>query len=222
MKKITDPHLSTAATGWRSGRNRSKRCLGPIVAMAIIGAFGSLSGCKPFVPDERGPILVADPSVVDVPEPQPQRSVRRSPPIVEPPMPPGLPELRAPALAATPLVGAHSGDYRSPEVPVSHSPGIEEAVSPQEAEPATGMRDIVGYSEEEVAGLLGAPNHVHEEPPATIWQYSKDGCQLDIYLYMDMSTESFRVLTYELLNTAGAASGDDRCRESFPSLAGSG
>ena len=220
MTKITDPLTPTAALGCRGGADRVGPRFGLLTAVFVVGIAGMVSGCKPFAPDEPAPVLVADPSVLDVPAPQPRRSARRAPPITEPPMPPGLPELRAPALAAVPLFGAVT-ELESPGASVPPSPNVEDPASPAEVASTTGARDIVGFSEEEVAGLLGTPSHVHEEPPATIWRYSKEGCQLDLYLYMDMTTESFRVLTYEMLGTDDTGAGVDGCRDGFPLLAGS-
>jgi hypothetical protein len=57
---------------------------------------------------------------------------------------------------------------------------------------------LVGLSEEDIKRLIGDPGGVREEPPAVVWSYSSARCGLNVFFYMDMATQTFRALTYEL------------------------
>jgi hypothetical protein len=46
-------------------------------------------------------------------------------------------------------------------------------------------QQITGLFEEEVQKLFGVPDFKHYDPPAEIWQYRKEKCLLDIFLYVD-------------------------------------
>ena len=46
-------------------------------------------------------------------------------------------------------------------------------------------KQITGLFEEEVQKLYGVPDFKHYTPPAEIWQYRKEKCLLDIFLYVD-------------------------------------
>ncbi len=64
--------------------------------------------------------------------------------------------------------------------------------------PVVSAEDIVGISEYEVASLFGFPEKVMERPPAVVWRYSSQKCHLSLFFYMDVNTDSLRVLTYEV------------------------
>ena len=57
---------------------------------------------------------------------------------------------------------------------------------------------LVGLSEEDIKQLIGDPTGIREEPPAVVWSYSSARCGLNVFFYMDMATQTFRALTYEL------------------------
>jgi hypothetical protein len=46
--------------------------------------------------------------------------------------------------------------------------------------------------------MLGQPSSVREQPPSTVWTYKAQGCALDVFFFMDLSTRAFRVLSTEL------------------------
>lgn len=66
--------------------------------------------------------------------------------------------------------------------------------------PAPGLdpRTLVGLDEEKLRRVLGEPNEVKEKSPSRVWSYSVDGCSLTLFLYMDLSTKTFRALTYNV------------------------
>ena len=57
---------------------------------------------------------------------------------------------------------------------------------------------LVGLSEGDIKQLIGDPTGIREEPPAVVWSYSSARCGLNVFFYMDMATQTFRALTYEL------------------------
>jgi len=71
---------------------------------------------------------------------------------------------------------------------------------------------IVGYPEEELRRLFGDPAVVEDRPPAFTWQYASETCTLDLYFFMEVSTNTFRVLAYDLKSRiADAPNLDRRC-----------
>lgn len=96
--------------------------------------------------------------------------------------------------------------------------GRPETAPPLEARPATlpfvpppprpkppemTLPQLVGLSEEEVARLLGTADSLRAEPPATVWEYRSDTCALDLFFYMDMESQRFRALAYDVGTTDG-------------------
>lgn len=57
---------------------------------------------------------------------------------------------------------------------------------------------LVGLTRDQVAALIGKPNAITDTPPATVWQYRIDMCTLDVMFYMDLGTQTFRALAYEV------------------------
>ena len=60
--------------------------------------------------------------------------------------------------------------------------------APPPAQPAAFPSDVDqlrGFPAADVAGRLGKPDFVREEPPAVIWQYRSSDCVLDLFLYRD-------------------------------------
>lgn len=59
-------------------------------------------------------------------------------------------------------------------------------------------RALLGHSERQLAGLLGEPKSVREEPPAKVWQYVGASCRLDVFFYFDITSKEFRSLDYKI------------------------
>ncbi len=45
--------------------------------------------------------------------------------------------------------------------------------------------DLIGLAASEMTLLFGEPTRMRREPPAHIWQYSRDECVMDVYVYND-------------------------------------
>ncbi len=57
---------------------------------------------------------------------------------------------------------------------------------------------LVGLGEADVRALIGEPASVREEAPALVWRYASAGCGLEVFFYMDLASQTFRALSYEL------------------------
>lgn len=57
---------------------------------------------------------------------------------------------------------------------------------------------LVGLDEEQTQRLLGSPTRTGEEPPARYWQYANERCVLRVLFFMDVTTQDFRALSYDL------------------------
>ena len=87
--------------------------------------------------------------------------------------------------------------------------GIRPAISHPSTAPTPGRNrlnpnKLVGLDEREVIRLLGQPERVRSKPPATVWSYTVDKCTLDVSFYLDLASERFRVLAYEVNSPRGS------------------
>ena len=48
-----------------------------------------------------------------------------------------------------------------------------------------GPERLLGLFADNIRKMFGAPDFRRHDPPAEIWQYRKDGCLLDIFLYLE-------------------------------------
>jgi len=95
-----------------------------------------------------------------------------------PPPPPRKPPPPAPAVVAP--------------VPVR----LPEPTAP--ATPASGFDRLIGLDQPRLTALLGEPRQRAEAPPATIWRYFGQACELDVYFYFDLQSQAMRALHYEI------------------------
>jgi len=78
------------------------------------------------------------------------------------------------------------------------------AVGPEAAPPSVGSatdaaprtHELIGLDEPGATLLLGAAAERTEQPPATIWRYRAASCELDLYFYLDVRTDTMRTLHY--------------------------
>ncbi|WP_154667414.1 hypothetical protein [Niveispirillum irakense] len=112
---------------------------------------------------------------------------------------------------------------RKPKVPAATAtPAAIRPPAPLPAAPPTGPAPLVdrfnpekliGLSADETESLLGRPTRVEEMPPGRTWQYAKGDCVLRIHMFMEMTTRSFRTLSYELNSTGVSPDVDQQCRD---------
>jgi hypothetical protein len=102
-------------------------------------------------------------------------------------------------------------------------PSIARAAATAKAVPSfpIGSR-LVGMDSREVEGLLGSPVMLRREQPAQYWRYSHDGCAIDMFLYADPETGTWRVAHVAVRpDGARAPLSNPRCAQMQASL-GSG
>lgn len=96
-----------------------------------------------------------------------------------------------------------------PVVPVPPpKPPAPEVSTPTEVIAAVVGRDLIG-----VVDLLGQPDLVVQQPPAMIWRYAVEGCQIDVFFYADMTTRQRRALSYRVNSQSDTPEGAERCRK---------
>ena len=66
------------------------------------------------------------------------------------------------------------------------------------AAPASGFDRLIGLDQPRLTALLGEPRQRAEAPPATIWRYLGQACELDVYFYFDLQSQAMRALHYEI------------------------
>jgi hypothetical protein len=97
---------------------------------------------------------------------------------------------RAPTPPPPPASAGSANELAALPVPVP--PPKDRAVQPIEPE------RLVGLSQDETRHLIGNPSAMRDEPPAVIWTYGSTGCGLEIFFYLDLVSQTFKALTYDL------------------------
>lgn len=94
--------------------------------------------------------------------------------------------------------------------PRSSRPSQRNAAAPEgDAAPSAETSSVdpgklIGLNEYEVVKLIGRPELIRNEPPATVWSYSTENCWLDISFYLDLASDRLRVLTYQVVSSRGS------------------
>lgn len=70
---------------------------------------------------------------------------------------------------------------------------------------------MVGLDEQATVRLLGEPSWTEDVPPAKYWQYATPSCVLRVFFFMEMTTQNFRALSYELTSSDDAPNVHERC-----------
>jgi hypothetical protein len=79
----------------------------------------------------------------------------------------------------------------------------------------SGFDRLVGLDQPHVADLLGDPRSLADSPPATIWRYVGADCDADIYFYLDLQSQTMRVLHYEIRNHDLSERSAQRCYDAL-------
>jgi hypothetical protein len=58
---------------------------------------------------------------------------------------------------------------------------------------------------------LGEPTERKDAPPATIWRYTGQDCEVEIYFYLDLQQRIMRALHYEVRGTDSGEQRPERC-----------
>jgi hypothetical protein len=80
--------------------------------------------------------------------------------------------------------------------------------------------ELIGLDQAGATRLLGATAEQFEQPPALVWRYKKGTCQLDLFFYLDLSSNQMRTLHYTIKGGGGDSVSRQECVQSLR-LAGS-
>ncbi len=108
-----------------------------------------------------------------------------------------------------PTVGATASSLpypeRPPEPPRRLEPETNVTTAGPEAikgtENAVGKvvaKTIIGESEAGVKALFGPPSGVIPKYPGHVWKYVSDVCAMEIFFYLDIAANTYRVLTLDI------------------------
>ena len=70
---------------------------------------------------------------------------------------------------------------------------------------------LVGLDQKDAVRLFGKATERKEEPPATVWRYKTDGCELDLYFYLDLKSGRMRALRYGFAGDATDRTSQNDC-----------
>lgn len=76
--------------------------------------------------------------------------------------------------------------------------------------------NLVGLDQSEVTKALGPPMAETEKAPGKVWRYWNSNCAVDVSLYLDVQSRSYRVLAYEVTNHDNSAGGKRACLADLP------
>lgn len=70
---------------------------------------------------------------------------------------------------------------------------------------------LTGLDQDETVAMLGEPQQRADAPPAILWRYTGNTCELDVYFYLDLQSREMRVLHYELRGDDGSERTQQKC-----------
>jgi len=107
----------------------------------------------------------------------------------------------------------------TPEAPKEPTPKMDQAaVSPpatpapsKEPKPASETDELLRMSAKDVQDRIGLPVEERDEPPARIWRYDAGDCALKLFLYLDLTDDVQRVLSYTVETAGGTKDEETAC-----------
>ncbi len=176
------------------------RAAAPAATLAAAGTAERPAAAATAPPVSGTPPDSAAPDPAAQAEPAPAEPAPDHPPPQESQAPPPPAPAEAPQTAAAPPAEPHPPEPRPPAM-------------------SGGLSRIVGFDQSQVLQLLGRPRSDEEVPPARMWRYGSENCQLRVYFYMEMQTRSFRVLSYDLTSHDHAGASEQQCLSEFAAQA---
>lgn len=162
-------------------------------------------------------------SVATVQAPAPDRTEARAEPAAQVPVPRGKPRPAAARPSAAASIAAPAASTADPPAAsVAAIPQADPAARPPEARPRATPDTLVGLDEPAMRRLLGEPTWTQDLPPARYWQYATRSCVLRVFFFLEMDTQRFRALSYELKSTDDAPHVDEQCFDQLLRKASSG
>jgi len=162
-----------------------------------VAAFAAATGKKPAAPSaSNAPNSAASPDREAPAEKTEQVGEAKTGSVVMVPPAAPLPEpLPAPAEALPPAL----------------PPSLPPTAGPHNVPEHSGPKALVGLDEQATVRLLGEPSWTEDVPPAKYWQYATPSCVLRVFFFMEMTTQNFRALSYELTSSDDAPNVHERC-----------
>jgi hypothetical protein len=96
-------------------------------------------------------------------------------------------------------------------LPPALPPSLPLALPPHAVPEHPSPKSLVGLDEQATVRLLGEPSWTEDVPPAKYWQYATPSCVLRVFFFMEMTTQNFRALSYELTSSDDAPNVHERC-----------
>jgi hypothetical protein len=164
----------------------------PYTALAIILALGlAVAACDFGPPPPPAPPVAAA-------EPEPAPTLPSPPP-------------RKPAPARSPVVANLPPEASGERTSLPEERALEPAPEVTPATQAGSFDRLIGLDQPHVTDLLGDPRSRAESPPATIWRYAGRNCELDVYFYLDLQSQTMRALHYEVRSHDSPERSAQRC-----------
>jgi hypothetical protein len=102
-----------------------------------------------------------------------------------------------------------------------NSAAVAAVSSPQQIDAGREPVRLIGLDAEQLRDLLGQPSEEQDRVPGKLWRFRYAGsCTLDVLLYPDVQTQTFRSLNYEVIGNDGSDKGKRRCTAQLQSWAG--
>jgi len=109
------------------------------------------------------------------------------------------------------------------EVPQDGLSGAMSGVGVAIAAPAKLDPDsLMGLDQRQTKRLLGVPVTMEEQSPAKVWSYANGACTLKVFFFMDLSSQDFRALSYDVKSSEHVPDVDQRCFAQLLAQAGDG
>lgn len=88
-------------------------------------------------------------------------------------------------------------------------------VDPPSTPPVFDAEKLIGLKPAQALAALGNPTTVHERSPSMVWRYDEKGCALDLFFYLDLGANAFRVLAYEMKAPSSPGGAEPACHRRF-------
>jgi hypothetical protein len=88
-------------------------------------------------------------------------------------------------------------------------PGTAAELEAQPPPPQEG--ELIGLDQSAAARLFGTASERSSKPPAMVWRYRSDACELDLYFYLDLKSGRMRTLHYAFKGDAGDTAKRQEC-----------
>jgi hypothetical protein len=70
---------------------------------------------------------------------------------------------------------------------------------------------LVGLQQRDAVRMFGTAAEQSEEPPATVWRYRTENCELVLYFYLDLKSGQMRALRYAFSGDATDLTTQEDC-----------